>query len=216
MEDGAVGGFVQRGIAGADEQEAVIEMGGDEPSRARAGHRSLGAGLLEGLSHAHGLEGEAMYRSAEPADFNAAYARTIDTDATGAVAGFFTERLPLPHHPRRERARRPARRHRLCRLARHARRPRRGAARGQHLRAPPLPPPAGPPGIHSMEDGAQRDALHRGAHHGDGTTVFYATGDYRDRFPAGSRKLVERIAVCDSTVRHAAGAAAMNSVGRTS
>jgi len=30
MEDGAVGGFVQRGIAGAQQLEAVIEMGGDE------------------------------------------------------------------------------------------------------------------------------------------------------------------------------------------
>jgi anthranilate 1,2-dioxygenase large subunit/terephthalate 1,2-dioxygenase oxygenase component alpha subunit len=29
MEDGAVGGFVQRGIAGASEFEAVVEMGGD-------------------------------------------------------------------------------------------------------------------------------------------------------------------------------------------
>ena len=29
MEDGAVGGFVQRGIAGAHDQEAVVEMGGD-------------------------------------------------------------------------------------------------------------------------------------------------------------------------------------------
>jgi hypothetical protein len=28
MEDGAVGGFVQHGIAGTDEQEAVLEMGG--------------------------------------------------------------------------------------------------------------------------------------------------------------------------------------------
>jgi anthranilate 1,2-dioxygenase large subunit len=30
MEDGCVGGFVQRGIAGASEQEAVLEMGGSE------------------------------------------------------------------------------------------------------------------------------------------------------------------------------------------
>lgn len=30
MEDGAVGGFVQRGIAGAQGLEAVVEMGGDE------------------------------------------------------------------------------------------------------------------------------------------------------------------------------------------
>jgi hypothetical protein len=29
MEDGAVGGFVQRGIAGASNLEAVVEMGGD-------------------------------------------------------------------------------------------------------------------------------------------------------------------------------------------
>ena len=28
MEDGAVGGFVQRGIAAADQQAAVVEMGG--------------------------------------------------------------------------------------------------------------------------------------------------------------------------------------------
>ncbi len=30
MEDGAVGGFVQRGIAGASQLEAVVEMGGDD------------------------------------------------------------------------------------------------------------------------------------------------------------------------------------------
>jgi hypothetical protein len=30
MEDGAVGGFVQRGIAGARDLAAVVEMGGDE------------------------------------------------------------------------------------------------------------------------------------------------------------------------------------------
>ena len=30
MEDGCVGGFVQRGIAGASQQEAVLEMGGSE------------------------------------------------------------------------------------------------------------------------------------------------------------------------------------------
>jgi anthranilate 1,2-dioxygenase large subunit/terephthalate 1,2-dioxygenase oxygenase component alpha subunit len=29
MEDGAVGGFVQRGIAGASDMQAVVEMGGD-------------------------------------------------------------------------------------------------------------------------------------------------------------------------------------------
>ena len=30
MEDGCVGGFVQRGIAGASGQQAVLEMGGSE------------------------------------------------------------------------------------------------------------------------------------------------------------------------------------------
>jgi anthranilate 1,2-dioxygenase large subunit len=32
MEDGCVGGFVQRGIAGAANEQAVIEMGGAETS----------------------------------------------------------------------------------------------------------------------------------------------------------------------------------------
>jgi hypothetical protein len=30
MEDGCLGGFVQRGTAAAQEEEAVVEMGGDE------------------------------------------------------------------------------------------------------------------------------------------------------------------------------------------
>jgi anthranilate 1,2-dioxygenase large subunit/terephthalate 1,2-dioxygenase oxygenase component alpha subunit len=29
MEDGAVGGFVQRGIAATEQEQAVMEMGGD-------------------------------------------------------------------------------------------------------------------------------------------------------------------------------------------
>ena len=43
MEDGAVGGFVQRGIAGAGGLEAVIEMGGDgaESSEGRATETSV-------------------------------------------------------------------------------------------------------------------------------------------------------------------------------
>ena len=50
MEDGAVGGFVQRGIAGAQGLEAVVEMGGDEHRlQRRPRHRDLGARLLEGL-----------------------------------------------------------------------------------------------------------------------------------------------------------------------
>ncbi|HSV44775.1 MAG TPA: aromatic ring-hydroxylating dioxygenase subunit alpha [Ramlibacter sp.] len=43
MEDGAVGGFVQRGIAGARDQEAVVEMGGGstESSEGRATEASV-------------------------------------------------------------------------------------------------------------------------------------------------------------------------------
>ncbi len=43
MEDGAVGGFVQRGIAGASDKEAVVEMGGDhaESSEGRATETSV-------------------------------------------------------------------------------------------------------------------------------------------------------------------------------
>lgn len=43
MEDGAVGGFVQRGIAGARREQAVVEMGGDsaESSEGRATEASV-------------------------------------------------------------------------------------------------------------------------------------------------------------------------------
>jgi phenylpropionate dioxygenase-like ring-hydroxylating dioxygenase large terminal subunit len=43
MEDGAVGGFVQRGIAGARDQQAIVEMGGEgaESSEGRATETSV-------------------------------------------------------------------------------------------------------------------------------------------------------------------------------
>ena len=55
MEDGAVGGFVQRGIAAADGRA----VGGRDGRRRRrdagdARDRGFGARLLEGVSHAHG------------------------------------------------------------------------------------------------------------------------------------------------------------------
>ena len=55
MEDGAVGGFVQRGIAGASGLEAVVEMGGDGAgsSEGRA-TETVGARILEGVPAAHG------------------------------------------------------------------------------------------------------------------------------------------------------------------
>ena len=43
MEDGAVGGFVQRGIKGASDHNAVLEMGGEfaESSEGRATETSV-------------------------------------------------------------------------------------------------------------------------------------------------------------------------------
>ena len=47
MEDGAVGGFVQRGVAAADGERAVVEMGGTAPrtkARARPKRRCAASG----------------------------------------------------------------------------------------------------------------------------------------------------------------------------
>ncbi len=53
MEDGAIGGFVQKGIKGDLDKRAIIEMGGrGVGSHADARDRDLGARLLEGLSRA--------------------------------------------------------------------------------------------------------------------------------------------------------------------
>ena len=55
MEDGCVGGFVQRGIAAAGDEEAIVEMGGHEADCAgHADDRSLGARLLEAVPRADG------------------------------------------------------------------------------------------------------------------------------------------------------------------
>ncbi len=58
MEDGCVGGFVQRGIASAGDEVSVIEMGGRETdSQATRATEASVARLLEGLSPPHGLLG---------------------------------------------------------------------------------------------------------------------------------------------------------------
>ena len=43
MEDGCVGGFVQRGIAGAPDEQSVVQMGGDtaESSESRVTEASI-------------------------------------------------------------------------------------------------------------------------------------------------------------------------------
>jgi 3-phenylpropionate/cinnamic acid dioxygenase small subunit len=91
MEDGAVGGFVQRGIAGARDQEAIIEMGGDDDRlQRRPRHRDLGARLLESLPPAHGSLSMTDLRSL--CAFNAAYANAIDSDALEQWPAFFAEK----------------------------------------------------------------------------------------------------------------------------
>jgi len=61
MEDGAVGGFVQRGIAGATGQSAVLEMGGDsaESSEGRATEASV-RGFWKAYRKQMDLQGEAL------------------------------------------------------------------------------------------------------------------------------------------------------------
>ncbi len=55
MEDGAVGGFVQRGIAAAEQEAAIVEMGGATADGAETtGDRGLGARLLESVARADG------------------------------------------------------------------------------------------------------------------------------------------------------------------
>jgi anthranilate 1,2-dioxygenase large subunit len=56
MEDGCVGGFVQRGIAGASEQEAVLEMGGSEAlsSESRVTEASV-RGFWKAYRHSMGM-----------------------------------------------------------------------------------------------------------------------------------------------------------------
>ena len=82
MEDGCVGGFVQRGIAGAADEQSVLEMGGSgaETQETRA-HRSLGPRLLEGVSQrTWGCDmgdADTLFRLAA---LNADYAACIDAD----------------------------------------------------------------------------------------------------------------------------------------
>ena len=58
MEDGCIGGFVQRGIAAAGDEESVVEMGGATAEiAADAHHRDLGARFLAGLSRSYGAVG---------------------------------------------------------------------------------------------------------------------------------------------------------------
>ena len=54
MEDGAVGGFVQRGIAGARAWRLSWRWAARHGLERRPRHRDLGARLLEGLPPAHG------------------------------------------------------------------------------------------------------------------------------------------------------------------
>ena len=100
MEDGCVGGFVQRGIAAAGDEVSVVEMGGRrrrEPGDAR--HRGLGARLLEGLSAVHGLLDDAGDgRRASRRSCNADYARAIDNEQLEEWPELLPRSLPLQDH----------------------------------------------------------------------------------------------------------------------
>ena len=93
MEDGAVGGFVQRGIAAAADELSVVEMGGAGAEIAGdARDRGLGARLLEGLSHAHGALTMTRRRHAvPPRRAEHRYAACIDADRLEDWPGLFAE-----------------------------------------------------------------------------------------------------------------------------
>ena len=219
MEDGAVGGFVQRGIAGAD----------DERGRRRDGRRAAPDRSESRATEASVRGFWKAYRSYMATEHAMTALLTLGVcrlqrrlrplhrrRPAGAMAGLLHSTTATTGHHRREPARRAAGRHHLGRPPRDARGPGRRAARSQHLRAAPLPPPARPAAdpdgratapscretpflvVRIMRDGADRRVRQR-------------------RLPRPLRQasdggllLAERVVVCDSTRhRHAAGAPAV-------
>ena len=206
MEDGCVGGFVQRGIAAAGDEVSVVEMGGDgrrEPGDAR--DRSLGARLLEGLPPAHGLLERATGRWTRASSSSTPPTRAPSTTSSSR-SGRTSSSTPAS-----TRSRRPTTSRRACEAGliyadsrgmledRDLR-----AARGQHLRAPALPPhrrPAGRP-RRGRRCGRRRDAVPGRAHH-----ARRQHGSVRHRLlsrqvridAAGALRFAERIVVCDGS-----------------
>ena len=99
MEDGCVGGFVQRGRR----RGGGRAVGGQHGRRGRrvagdARHRGLGARLLEGVSAVHGRTEDGWPRARLGSQLNAEYARAIDDDRLEELAGLLHRSLPLQDH----------------------------------------------------------------------------------------------------------------------
>ena len=87
MEDGCVGGFVERGIATAEDAASIVAMGGDGDRKpADAGDRGRSARVLVAVAP----DGRGM-STLLIAELNAAYASAIDNDRLEEWPDFFVE-----------------------------------------------------------------------------------------------------------------------------
>ena len=141
MEDGAVGGFVQRGVAAAGDERAVVEMGGS--GTVNEGTRATEASVRGFWKCYRGAYGHLKAWLAITLDrilaLQAAYIRCIDSNALEAWPDFFTDDCLYKVTTAENHRNGFAGRHHLRRLQGHADRPHRRAAPGQHLREAELP-----------------------------------------------------------------------------
>ena len=168
MEDGAVGGFVQRGVAAAGGERAVLEMGGS--GTASEGTRATEASVrgfwksIAGIWESRWLGRD--HARAHPGAAGRLYPLHRQQRA-GGMAGFLPRPVPLHRHDGGEPQERLRVRHHLRRHQGHADRPHRRAPPGQCLREAELPPhprPAEHP-QQRRRRGRERDAVPGGAHH---------------------------------------------------
>ena len=213
MEDGCIGGFVQRGIAAAGEELSVVEMGGataESQADARDGDR--GARLLADLSRLYGAVGamDAPALLFRLAALNSDYAACIDADRLEDWPDFFTRRLPLQDHHRRELSARVCGRGDLRRLAGDAARSRGGVAGGQHLRTAAYRHIVGMPRVAGEDAGvisAETPFLVVRTMR-DGRMDIFAAGRYLDRVVDARRRAALRRAhrgLRQPALRYAAG-----------
>ena len=149
-----MGGFVRRGAAAAGDEVSVVNMGGEgaESQETRATEASV-RGFWKAYRRYMGPDVRSSAgRAADLLPRVAAAQRRVRARhrrrPPGGVARLLRVAVPLQDHLGREPPARPARRPHLRGLPRHADRPRDRAPRGEHLRAPGLPPP-GRPARHS-------------------------------------------------------------------
>ena len=143
MEDGCVGGFVERGIATAE--DAIRDRRDGRRRHRKPGHprdRGRGARLLVAVA----ADDRAMSDLLRAGGAERRLCGGDRSDRLEAVAGLLRRRLPLQDHVGREPQARLRRRHHLCRLACDAARPGHRAAHREHLRAAELSPHRRPAG----------------------------------------------------------------------